>query len=79
MGGGAEEDEMANYEIKVNNGDVAEVYYLYGPIGQVDTITVEPGSLVAAIDTDTVPTVRVIGPELNEYVGARLAAGWSWD
>jgi hypothetical protein len=67
---------MPSYEIK-DTGTVA-VYHLYGPTGQVDTITVEPGCPVATIDTDIIPTVRVIGPELDEYVDARLAAGWSW-
>lgn len=71
---------MASYKIEINtNGTVAEVYCLYGPTGQVDTITIEPGNPVATIDTDTIPTVRAVGRELNEYVAARLAAGWSWD
>lgn len=72
---------MGDYKIEVNNnGTAAEIYRLYGPTGQVDTITVENGSPVAMIDrSDSIPTVRVIGRELNEYVDARLAAGWSWD
>jgi hypothetical protein len=55
-----------------------ETTYLYGPTGQIDTISIEAGSPVAMIDrSDSIPTTRVIGPELTAYVAGRLASGWS--
>lgn len=54
--------------------------YLYGPTGQITTITVQAGSPVAMIDTDdSIPTCRTLGGELSAYVAAKLAAGWSLD